>query len=374
MAGAAALLGLLLLATRLEGASPAAYRGGLLLVALLSAVVVAAAVHPAARLGKALSMRPLVWLGTRSYAVYLWHWPVFTATRPDLDVDVHGWALLVLRLAATLVLAEGSTRLVAAVLRRASWQADVASRRRVVVAASSFVLLAIAVTGRAPEPTEVFFVSPTTALAATPSTATTTATVLALPPTTASVLPAPPPVAAPVPPSPPATVGPGGPPPRTTQVRAVAVGESVLMSAGGDVQRAIGDGTIVDADIARQPRDVLAALESRRATGYLYGVSSVIVQMGSNGALDAATLDRMAALVAGVPRVVAVTVHVDRPWAESSNAALRDAAARYPWLRLADWHAAASERPEWLASDGVHPTRAGSRAYAELVKAAVTAS
>jgi hypothetical protein len=145
------------------------------------------------------------------------------------------------------------------------------------------------------------------------------------------------------------------------------------MAAGGEVQRALGDGVVVDADIARQPQDVLHALEGRRGAGYLEGIAAVVLQIGSNGAVDARALDRMAALVSGVPRVVAVTVHVDRPWAEASNAALRDAAGRYPWLRLADWHAAASQHPEWLASDGVHPNREGARQYAALVAEAVHA-
>jgi lysophospholipase L1-like esterase len=94
--------------------------------------------------------------------------------------------------------------------------------------------------------------------------------------------------------------------------------------------------------------------------------------MGTNGVVRDRQLERLARLAAGVPRVIAVTVHVDRPWAEPSNAALHAAARRYPWLRLADWHAVAREHPEWFGRDGVHPTRTGARHYAALVAATAT--
>ena len=46
-----------------------------------------------------------VWVGVRSYGIYLWHWPVYMVTRPHADVPVTGIPFLVLRLALTFVLA-----------------------------------------------------------------------------------------------------------------------------------------------------------------------------------------------------------------------------------------------------------------------------
>ena len=51
--------------------------------------------HPVSHLGrKVLGTSLLVWIGVRSYGIYLWHWPVYMVTRPDLDVGFSGYPLL----------------------------------------------------------------------------------------------------------------------------------------------------------------------------------------------------------------------------------------------------------------------------------------
>ena len=79
-----------------------------------AAPCIAMAAHPGSRRSPRCSAsRSLVWIGVRSYAIYLWHWPVYCLTRPGLDVAVGARArLLVVRLVVTGVLAELSYRLV----------------------------------------------------------------------------------------------------------------------------------------------------------------------------------------------------------------------------------------------------------------------
>src|SRR6516162_1784338 len=95
------------------------FEGGFLICAALAAVVVADArlVEPG-RFGRALAWKPLHFIGTISYGVYLWHWPVIvylTGTRTGLS----GWSLDLARIAATLALSTASYYLVERPVRRA---------------------------------------------------------------------------------------------------------------------------------------------------------------------------------------------------------------------------------------------------------------
>jgi peptidoglycan/LPS O-acetylase OafA/YrhL len=88
------------------------YRGGFLVVAVGAAAVVLAAGRPGTATSRLLGVAPLRWIGVRSYAIYLWHWPVFMLSRPQLDYPSNGLPLLVLRVGLTLVLADLSYRFV----------------------------------------------------------------------------------------------------------------------------------------------------------------------------------------------------------------------------------------------------------------------
>ena len=96
------------------------YRGGLLGISLVAAVVVWAVALPADRspLGW-LASPTLVWLGRRSYGLYLWHWPVIVFVGPGIGLPDSGASLVVARMAVLLVLAEAGHRLVETPARRA---------------------------------------------------------------------------------------------------------------------------------------------------------------------------------------------------------------------------------------------------------------
>lgn len=85
------------------------YRGGFTGYAALTCLVIVAAAIPMGPVFRALSVSPMRWLGARSYAIYLVHWPLFLAARQTWG-DANRWLITAGVVAASLLLAEMSFR------------------------------------------------------------------------------------------------------------------------------------------------------------------------------------------------------------------------------------------------------------------------
>ena len=104
------------------------YRGGFALVDVAAAVAIMAAVHRGTALGRIVLAHPLLtWIGVRSYALYLWHWPIFVFTRPEIDLPIGLYPTLVLRLALTVIAADLSYRYVEVPIRNGAFTRSAAA-------------------------------------------------------------------------------------------------------------------------------------------------------------------------------------------------------------------------------------------------------
>ncbi|HET7487401.1 MAG TPA: acyltransferase family protein [Acidimicrobiales bacterium] len=350
VAGAAGLVVLALLMHGLTDFSSRLYRGGFAVAAAASVLVIVAAARRETRLARVLGARPLEWLGSRSYAVYLWHWPVFVLTRPHLDIALSGWRLLALRTSLTLVLAELSWRLVEQPWRTGSaqraWRSlTVDSRRRVAATAFAAIVVVAVSLAAVDAPPDILVASgaqPAGALAPVPTT-----------------VPAPAPAPAPAPVDPPPT-------------NVLGVGDSVMLAARPALETAFPGRISVDAAVGRQVDAGLDILQRYKDSGALDHLAAVVVDLGTNGPMSDAQFDRLVQILSGARRVVVLNVRVPRRWEAQSNDAITRGVTRYPNIVLADWHSIAGTRGV-LGRDGVHPTPSGAGAYSQLVAETVAA-
>ncbi len=63
------------------GADPLVFRGGLFLGGLATLAIIAAVTHRGAYANRVLGNRVFRWIGTRSYGLYLYHWPIYQMIR-----------------------------------------------------------------------------------------------------------------------------------------------------------------------------------------------------------------------------------------------------------------------------------------------------
>jgi peptidoglycan/LPS O-acetylase OafA/YrhL/lysophospholipase L1-like esterase len=117
------------------------YHGWLASCSVAAGVLVVAVVNRrTAWYSRALSAPPLVWIGRRSYSLYLWHWPIWVMVSPTAT-GLSGAGLWAVRLGLTAVAATASYAWVEQPIRR-GWGSG---RRLVTVGGVAVAAMAVAV-------------------------------------------------------------------------------------------------------------------------------------------------------------------------------------------------------------------------------------
>ncbi len=354
-------------------------RGGFLLLALVVALLIAMATHPASPLGGWMGTQPWRYLGQRSYGLYLWHWPIFMLTRPTLDVPIDGIPLLVVRLGLTVGIAELSYRYVEMPIRRGAidrwvkrWrEATGAAKRRLTQQGSAIVALAAAI---------VVVIGISLASAPAPSAQEAlpddVAAAMGLDqggPTEVSLDDADPSAESlPVGMDESATevVLDDGTPGTNANGRVSAIGDSVMLGARETLKSAI-PGTKVDAAVSRFPGAFVGKLKKYTKRGTL--APTLVLHAGTNGVMPEAMLREILDIVQDVPRVVILNTNMPRSWRAPNNKVIKNVVPDYDNVTLVDWYQASKDHPEYFASDGIHLTTKGAKAYAKLIKKAAEA-
>ncbi len=398
-AGLAGLAVIGMLIWRVGQYSPFAYRGGLVLLSVATAAVVAATAYPASIVGRALGWGPLRWIGVRSYGIYLWHFPVIVMTsQPNVKP---GLLLAGLQISASILLAALSWQLIEepirhgaigrawARVRAAGWRPNLGQIKLASLAAGAgtAAVLVVAVGGlsgavQAKSGGQVGSVASQGALQLP-----VTRTVFKAPRTDDSHSAGPSPSASPT------ASG-----QLRSSCRAVAhlgdstsdglVSPSYLPKPAERIAARYADvgvqSVITDISGARSVVEVLPG----QVNGYDAARNLVrggfrgcwVIALGTNDTADvaagsnvglAARIDRMMKAAAGEP-VMWVNVRSllsSGPYAEANmlrwDRALVTACVRYPNMRVYNW--AAEVRHKWYISDGTHFTSIGYKHRAQMI-------
>ena len=363
VAGGGAILALLAIFLWSAESSEWLFRGGFFVVAIVTALLVMAASHPAARFGVLLGNPVMSWLGTRSYGIYLWHWPIFMVTRPDLDIALRGWWAAALSLGLTFGAAELSYRWLEMPIRHGAlgrWRARLTGGTARTKAQAAAVAGLVAVT----------VVAGGVALAAVPAIDSTTYLGGVTEAGAGELVPKA------------GSTSTGSDANQSAKERhekrrdkrmaalpleqrpITAVGDSVLLGAR-DALRAELPRVTVDAAIGRQPVAIANRVRERIKVDRLADI--LILQTGTNGPPDTQGFPDFLKELADLDRVVVTTVRSQVPWMDDSNDTIRRAAAGRANVVVADWARASVGHPEYLEADGTHLTPRGQEAYARLI-------
>jgi peptidoglycan/LPS O-acetylase OafA/YrhL len=360
------------------------FTGGLFLTGLLTLFLIAAVTHEGTVTSRLLALPLLLWIGTRSYGLYLYHWPIYQLIRNIAanKMQFHEW---VLAMVATVIITEASYRFIETPIRKGTFGTSLrrlrtprsnGQRRGAIagafVGAALFVYAGASMAtaelkqnsvaeiidqnselrcdlvtgencdtsgdGAAPgdagaDPASV---DGSDAAPATVVTDGTTAGGEAAPATTVVVAAAP---------------------------AKVAIGDSVMLGALVSLQEL---GFDVDAIESRSWNNGVELVETLERQGRLPEV--LVIHLGTNGPIGQENMDRMMAAVADVPEVLLLTNSVDREWIEGNNALIYDAAGRLDNVSLLDWQGLIRGcQGECLENDGFHLKPAGREYYALLI-------
>ena len=330
--GLVGILGAFLL---IDESSPTAYKIAFPLAAIFGAAIITSIVHPASRFAPILQNRVLLWIGERSYAIYLWHWVVFQITRPRVDIDGQDWALIALRILVVLALADISLKLVELPIRSGKVEywfkgmkyrtASVRKRQKIAVISSISVVLlsltalssgAVVSSNRAAQEfqdslqSEVVITPPVPEVAARAETIWLT-------------------------------------------------GDSVILGIRTALSE-IRPLLVVNARVGRAAPELLQEMtrDLEKAAG-----SIVVMDLGNNDLLTEDTVRAIFELVKESTKVVVVNTAVPRPYRDANNELLAELAVQFPNVSIVDWNSISDGHPEYFAPDGVHLVPTGVSAY-----------
>ncbi|MEV0838616.1 acyltransferase family protein [Actinocatenispora sera] len=344
--------------------SDATYRGGILAVSAATAVLIVGTGHGRTPVGALLALRPVRWLGARSYGLYLWHWPVLVLG--DRIFAQRTVIVGAIEVSVAVLLAAGSYRFIERPVLTHGYRGALSRAWRSVQGRTSARRGGLITAAGATAALCVFAV--VTLLHAPAAPVSGLDRQLAAAQLAAKQPPAVEPTPDAVAPSPSASPSPAGPPPGN---QISALGDSVMLAASPALRHQL-PGIQIDAKVSRAMQKGPGIISGWAHRGALRPV--VLLGLGTNGPFPADMLEGIIGQLGPDRTLYLVNVYLPtRPWGGEVNHTLTKVASGHTNVHLIDWRSAAGAHQNLLWPDRIHPRPgAGADLYARTVVEAMS--
>lgn len=133
------------------------------------------------------------------------------------------------------------------------------------------------------------------------------------------------------------------------------IGDSMLVNVGPSLQAVMP--IIIDGHVGRQASLGPAIIQTQLNKRQL--MDNVLVMLGTNGNIYPETIKQMMHMLGTKREIFWVNNYVERPWTNENNNLLKKAAKKYPNLHVVNWHRLANRQHTWFGPDGIHPNQTG---------------
>lgn len=148
-----------------------------------------------------------------------------------------------------------------------------------------------------------------------------------------------------------------------TQV--TAIGDSVMAGSSDDLKKLMPK-AIIDAAVSRQLNVAFNLLNKYKDEGVLS--DNVLIGLGTNGPFSMDDVNHLMRQVGPKRHVFWINTHVPtRQWQGQVNGLLNQAAKKYKNLTVINWYDYSKNHPSWFYQDHTHPNPTGSKYYSSFV-------